>query len=1207
MGARSGEGPTNLRVMSEKTAFVHLHSHTEYSLLDGLCRVKDLVAATADRGMPAAAITDHGNLFGAHDFYKACQAKGIKPIIGCEAYISKGSMAVKRPTARGERENNHFVLLATNETGYRNLVRLVSRAHTEGMYYKPRIDKDLLSRHAEGLIGMSACLAGELAETCVRANDLGKAERVAREYAEIFGPDNFYLELENHGIREQKQALEGVLEVHRKTGLPLVATNDSHYLAKEHADAHDLMMCIGTGKKVADTNRLRYDQHEFYLKTPQEMWQLFGHWPEALRNTLLIAERCDLTLDLGQHASHFPKFNADPGFDDLAYLTRLGAEGVRKRYGVEDVAKPKDEREKEIADRFFFELEVIQRTNYVNYFLVVSDFVQHAKREGVPVGPGRGSGAGSLLAYVLEITDLDPLRFGLYFERFLNPERVSPPDFDIDFCQRRRGEVIQYVKQRYGRENTAQIITFGSMGAKSVIRDVARVLDIPLPVADRIAKAVPEGPDVTLAKALEKSPDFRQIATTDPDAKRIMEYAPVLEGLPRNPGTHAAGVVIGERPLDEIVPMTLDKDKGEPQTQWQMKQVEDAGLLKMDFLGLKTLTVIQDAVDHVRNTRGVEVDIGLADYDDAATYQLLARGDTVGVFQLESGGMQDLLRKMEISTFEELMAIIALYRPGPMGMIPDYVARKKGEVPIAYDHPLLEDVLKETYGIFVYQEQVQKAANVLAGFSLGEGDVLRRAMGKKNPVEMEGQRAKFVEGCVRNGIPKARAAQIFDLIAKFAEYGFNKSHTAAYAVVAYQTAYLKAHYPVEFMAALLTSEMDRPDKLAKFLAATQAMRIEIQPPDVNASGRYFTPDGAAIRFGMAGIKGVGGSAVDAIVAEREAQGPYAGLADFCLRIEAPTVNKKCLESLIRAGAFDFTGLSRGRLFEGLETVMTHAASRRRERQSGQSLLFDLLSPEDGGETGTPRDDDILPEAPAWPTAQMLREEKDLLGFFVSGHPLDSFRWELEKLQSHGLSELTDLEHDTPVTVGGMVKGFRKLFTRKTGEAMAAFALEGLETQVDAVAFPAAFKQCGVYLVDDARLMLTGRWQREEGFSGKVIVDKAVPLDRAAELITDRLRLRLPPVASEAEAAPILRSLHETSLHYPGSVRILIEIPLPQDLVVLDAAESCGVKVTRELIVRLEELLGPDGVAVRPKKPEDLAGRNGPRNGPRARPLTRADR
>ncbi len=1153
-----------------KQPFVHLHFHTQYSLLDGACRVKSAMETAQAQGMSAVAITDHGVLYGAVDFYKTAKSYGVKPILGCEVYTTPENTGMtERKTGRDGSQSNHLVLLAENEVGYQNLVQLVSRAHLDGFYYKPRIDKALLREYNEGLIGLSACLKGEIPEHCVRG-DVDGAVQKTEEFTDILGKDNFYIELQDHGIQEQRIANEGLLEVAKRTGLPLVATNDVHYIAPEHHTAHDVMICLQTQSVMSDPNRMKYQSDQFYMKTPEEMWDLFREYPDALKNTLAIAERCNVELQLDKEF-HFPLYQLPEGENQKHYLAQVAKEGLKYRYGVEDVDHPKNEEEKKIADRFYHELNVIEKTGFINYFLVVWDFVRFARERHIPVGPGRGSGAGSIMAYVLGITGIDPLQYDLIFERFLNPDRVSPPDFDIDFCQSRRDEVIDYVKEKYGRDSVAQIITFGTLGAKTVIRDVGRVLEIPFNECDRLAKLIPEEPGMTLEKALQQSPDFKKATETEEHAKRIMQHARVLEGLPRNPGTHAAGVVIGEKPLVEILPLARDKDK-EVVTQFEMKPLEQTGLLKMDFLGLKTLTVIQETIDHVKKTKDIDLDMETLPMNDEPTFALLNRGDTIGVFQIESQGMRDLLRRIGLTCFEEIIAMIALFRPGPMNMLDDYVNRKHGKVKIKYDHSLLEPILKETYGVMLYQEQVQRAANVLAGYSLGEGDILRRAMGKKTMEEMTQQRDKFVKGCAQHNKINAKTAEkIFNNIERFAGYGFNKSHSAAYAILSYQTAFFKAHYPSEFMAALLSSEMGNADKLPMLIAEAQEMEIEMFPPDVNESEVRFRPVINGMRFGLAGVKNIGVGVVESIIKEREMDGPFKdGLVEFCSRLDSKANNKKVLESLVKCGAFDYTKQSRGRLFNGIEFAINRASEANKDRQSGQGSLFDIL--EDKSEEFRK---DELPPAEPWPASQMLSAEKELLGFYISGHPLTAFEWTLTHYNLANMKELSSIEAGTSTRIGGLVSHYQKKFTKRTQEPMAIFRLAGLQGWVEVVAFPDAFREYGVYLQEDVPIMICGEISQDDRL--KMIAGEMYPLERVHDHFTQNISIHLSAANLQDDRLERIKSILR---RHPGNIPVTVCLQFPGgEKVFIKTDRRLKVSAREKLVHELEHCIGEDSIYV----------------------------
>ncbi|MDD5677625.1 MAG: DNA polymerase III subunit alpha [Kiritimatiellae bacterium] len=1150
------------------TPFVHLHLHTSYSLLDGACRIDPLMEAIQKHGQTAVAMTDHGNMYGAVEFYRAARAKGIKPIIGCEVYEAPGSR-MDRKTDGPRVTASHLVLLAADETGYANLIRLVTAAHLEGYYYKPRIDLEILARYNKGLIGLSACLKGRVAE-CLLAGDEARAAHTAGEYAEILGKDNFYLEIQDHGLPNQKIVNKGMLALAKRVGLPLVATNDVHYLEKSHAAAHEVLLCIQTGTVMSDPKRMQYGSPEFYLKSGAEMARLFGEAPEALSNTVAIAHRCNVELRLNQE-TYYPEFSVPAGFDQKNYLIHLCREGIRRRYGIADPVQPKNERERGIVARLHYEVEVIEKTGFIGYFLVVWDFVRFAREQKIPVGPGRGSAAGSLVSYAMGITNVDPLRYNLVFERFLNPERVSPPDFDIDFCQFRRGEVIEYVKRKYGRENVAQIITFGSLGAKTVIRDVGRALQIPLPECDRLAKMVPEIPDLSLKDAMERNPELKKTAAADANAKKILDHGFVLEGLLRNAGVHAAGVVIGKRPLAELVPLSRDKN-GEIITQFSKDHVEALGLLKADFLGLKTLTVIDETVKLVLETQGVAVDLEQLPMDDSKTYDLLQRGDTIGVFQLESGGMRDLVRRIGLDKIEDLIAMIALYRPGPMNMLEKYVECKADSSKIIYDDPLLKPILEETYGIMLYQEQVQQAAHTLAGYSMGQGDILRRAMGKKKPEEMENQRATFIEGCHKTcKMPPRKAQKIFDNIAKFAGYGFNKSHSTGYAVIAYQTAYLKAHYPEEFMAALISSEIGKPEKMPVFMNEARAMGLEILPPDVNISKARFAPQKGSIRCGLAGIKNIGEQAAEAIVIERQANGPFHGLIDFCVRMDARIINRKVLETLARCGAFDVFGMHRARLFAGIDLGLARAAAIQRDRQTGQGNLF--AQTEAPGRDNEP---EVLPDCPPWHENELLVAEKDLLGIYMSGHPLTQYEPLLQRYRLATMAELMSLENGTITRVGGLVAKVDKKFTRVKKEPMAIIQIEDVEGDMEAVVFPAPYQEYQALLVEGTPVLVCGQIDKKED-AVTMKVYEMYALDQVPRWFTERISLHLPAAHVQPGLMTTIKDLLKAN---PGPTPVVFCLQFQKGEEVFVSTESTyNVNPSEALIREFQRLLGEEGVYV----------------------------
>jgi len=1030
-----------------RDSFVHLHLHTEYSLLDGAIRMKELMKKAAEFKMPAVAITDHGNLFGAIEFYQEATRAGVKPIIGCEAYIAHGSHK-DRPSSR-RAAAYHFTLLAQNEAGYRNLVKLVTAAHLDGFHYAPRIDKELLAAHAAGLIGLSGCLAGEI-NSAIQANNIEKAKASAAEYRDILGAENFFMELHDHGMEAQHKCNRELPQIARDLGIGLVAANDVHFLRRSDHEAHDVMLCIGTGKMVQDENRMRY-MPELYFKSPAEMREVFRDFPEAITNTLEIGERCHVDLEFGR--SKYPEYPAPAGKTRESYLRELCYQGLRERYG-ERAATDSD-----FVKRLDYELGVLEKTGFVSYLLIVWDFIHFAKEKGIPVGPGRGSAAGSMVAYVLGITDIDPLQYGLIFERFLNPDRVSPPDIDVDFCEARRGEVLEYVRQKYGGRRVAQIITFGKLKAKSVVRDVGRVMGLSYRDADRIAKMIPNELNITLDSAVEKNPELKRAVATEPATRQLFDYAKILEGLSRNAGVHAAGVVIADRDLSDYIPLCRDVKGNDVISQYPMGPLNDLGLLKMDFLGLKTLTVIEDTLTLIHK-REPNFSLKNIPLDDAEAFALYNRGETVGLFQMESGGMTSTARQFDVRKIDDIIALIALYRPGPMDLIGDYIKRKKGLTKIRYEHPLLEEICADTYGVMIYQEQVMAAASKLAGYSLAQGDLLRRAMGKKDKEKMAKERKNFIEGCARtNKIPEKKANAIFDLLEKFAGYGFNKSHSAAYGLISYQTAYLKAHYPVEFMAGLLSNEINNTDKISVFVGECKRMGISILPPDINKSGLKFTPEMwegpqcpdrrgteaaptlPAIRYGLAAIKHVGESAMESAIREREQQGNFTSLEDFCGRLDSRVANRKILESLMKTGAFDFLGRDRAELFACIEEALSSSAAAHRDRIAGQVSLFD--------ETTAPTASRKKPLAP-WSEHEKLSYEKELLGFYVSGHPLDAYVDFFTAKKYRSIASLSELDDRAPFKIAGAIVEVEKKFTRREGKAFAVVWIEDLTSMLEVV-------------------------------------------------------------------------------------------------------------------------------------------------------------
>ncbi|HEY8902543.1 MAG TPA: DNA polymerase III subunit alpha [Chthoniobacterales bacterium] len=1021
--------------------FVHLHLHTEYSLLDGAVRTKALMKRALEYGMPAVAMTDHGNLFGAVEFYQNAVKAGVKPIIGCEMYIAPGSMREKKASS-GKDAAYHFTLLAETDEGYRNLVKLVSAAHLEGFYYKPRVDKELLAQHSAGLIALSGCLKGEVNQW-LQQGQPQKARETVAAYRDIFGGENFFIELHDHGIEQQKRNNPELIRIAKEFGLGLVAANDVHFLDRTHHDAHDVMICIGTGAMIHDEKRMHYVP-ELYFKSGDEMAAIFAEVPEACANTLRIAERVSMQLEFGK--PKYPDYAPPEGKTRMEYLRELCFEGLRARYGE------RAESDEVLRQRLEYELGVIEKTGFISYFLIVWDFIHYAKSRGIPVGPGRGSAAGALIAYVLGITDLDPLRYGLIFERFLNPERVSPPDIDVDFCMDRRGEVIEYVRQKYGERAVSQIVTYGTLGAKSVVRDVSRVMGLSYSEGDRLAKMIPNELNIDLEGAAEKNPELKTAIESEPVTKQVWDYALVLEGLCRNTGIHAAGVVIGDRELDEYIPLCRGKEE-EVVTQYDMGALTDLGMLKMDFLGLKTLTVIQEAVTLIHEHHA-DFDLGKIPIDDPETFALLNSGEVAGVFQID-GGMKTWCKSFDFQSINDIIALNALYRPGPMQFIPDYIDRKKGLKDVKYEHPLLKEVCAETYGIIIYQEQVQRAANVLAGYSLGQADLLRRAMGKKDAEKMAKERVTFVEGCERvNAIPPKTANAIFDFLEKFAQYGFNKSHSAAYGLISYQTAYLKAHYPVEFMCGVMSADSDNTEKLAATLAECKRMDIRVLQPDINESGLKFRPvrqkDGSlGIRFGLAAIKNVGAAAMEAGIAERKKNGPFESIEDFCSRLDSRTVNRKILESLVKCGVFDSFEPSRAAAFASLDEAMAAAASVQRDRASGQVSMFDVFDSTPSKKKGKGRSGPVIEP---WTLSETLANEKELLGFYVTGHPLDDYSGHFDSAKYTRIADAKEIIDAQTVKLAGMIVSAERRFTKKDNKPFCVFTIEDFTGALEVTAW-----------------------------------------------------------------------------------------------------------------------------------------------------------
>ena len=1159
------------------TEFVHLHLHTEFSMLDGACRIGELLDEAARTKVPALAVTEHGNMFSAIAFHDEARKRGVKPILGCEVYVAPESRLTKSG-APGETAN-HLVLLAENLTGYHNLIKLVSSGYTEGFYYRPRIDKTLLSQHAEGLIGLSSCLKGEVA-TGIRIEQTKKARAAAAAYRDILGAGNFFLEMQYQGIDEQLIVNEGLLPIARDLDLPLICTNDVHYLRQGDHHPHDVLLCIGTGKTVHDESRLRYHGDQFYLKSPAEMAAVFVDHLEALRNTVAIAERCNVDLSGGEN--HLPNFDVPAPYTLDSYFEHVVRQGFEYRSNrwQRRLAEGALEQPLEAYEaRLSYEIEMIKRMKYPGYFLIVWDFIRYAREHNIPVGPGRGSAAGSLVAYCLQITDVDPLEFGLIFERFLNPERVSLPDIDIDFCERRRGEVIEYVTRKYGRENVAQIITFGTMKARAAVRDVGRALDIPYADVDRVAKQIPSTLDMTLERAQAENPALVELKNRDGRIKELLAVAQRLEGLTRHASVHAAGVVIAPRPLTEFVPL-YKSQRDEITTQWAMKEIERIGLLKMDFLGLSTLTLLDDAVAAIRADGRAEIALDTIPLDDEKTFQLFSDGQTLGIFQFESSGMRDTLRKAKPRRLDDLIALNALYRPGPLrgGVIDDFIARKHGKVSITYELPELEPILRDTYGVIAYQEQVMRIASDLAGFSMGEADLLRKAMGKKDASVMEGQRDRFVKGAIDRGVPKGKASKIFDLMEYFAGYGFNKSHSTAYALLAYQTAYLKANFPWYFMAALLTIESQNTDKLAMYLGECRDLGVPILPPDINSSALTFTVTSDGVRFGLGAVKNVGESAILSMLAFRTAQRSITSLHALCESIDLRLVNKRVLESLVKAGAFDGLGSApkltppalRARLFEAVDRALEHGTRSQRDRDRGQSQLFG--DPEGNGDFGGIR----LPEAAPWSESQQLAYEKEALGLYLSGHPLDRFADELRRVGAITSIELAGAEGE--VLVGGIVSACRPLKTRR-GNRMAVFTLDDPLGGVEVVVFPEPFEKYASLVENDTMVIVRGKLERDDE-TRRILASELLPIRALQETLVRQfdVRLKAPPHDRET-----FERLAELFARHRGDRPVSVELEVQgkgRPMRVRADLAQVRVKPSAGLIEEVERICGQGAVSLR---------------------------
>lgn len=1065
--------------------FTHLHLHTQYSLLDGAIRLDDLFSKARDFKMSAVAMTDHGNLFGAIEFYQKALQYGLKPIIGCEVYVAPGSRFDK--DSRGSIDTSfHLTLLVENDTGYKNLIKLITLSYFEGFYYRPRIDKELIKRYNEGLIALSGCLHGEIPSLIIQGS-YEKAKEACIEFREIFSEKRFYLELQENGIKEQSIVNQGLLRLSKELSLPLVATNDCHYLEKDDFKAHEILLCIQTGKTLNSPDHLRFESRELYFKSPEEVISSFSYCPAAVKNTCEISERCNLKINFDEY--HFPDYRVPEGETPNSYLEKLAKTGLEERLKHSYYQKHSNYEimKEKYQKRLENELNIIRAAGFSSYFLIVADFVNYAKRKNIPVGPGRGSGAGSLVAFALKITEIDPIRYDLLFERFLNLERVSLPDIDIDFCMERRDEVIEYVTKTYGKENVAQIITFGKMQAKGVIRDVGRVLGMPYKEVDKIAKLIPNIPGISLQQAIEQEPSLKELYKNNEQIKHLIDLSRALEGLPRHASTHAAGIVISDKPLTEYLPLYRGQH-GEILTQYAMKEVVNIGLIKFDFLGLKTLTVINKTLEQLRKkTDPIFIDINNLPLDDPLTYKLLSAGETDGVFQLESSGMKDLLIRMKPENIEDIIALLALYRPGPLGsgMIEDFIKRKHGKIPIEYEIPELEPILKDTYGVILYQEQVMQIANDIANFSLGEADLLRRAMSKKRPEEIRELEERFLKGAMEKRINPSKAEKLFNRMLQFGGYGFNKSHSTAYAIIAFQTAYLKAHYPIEFMASLLTCEMGDEDKVARHLSECREKGIEILPPDVNESLRDFTVVGNRIRFGLAGIKNVGDAAIEAIIQERERGGPFTSIFDFCKRVDLRKVNKRVIESLIKCGAFDFTRIYRSRLMAVLEDTYENAQNLQKERANGQIDLFSMFS------ESSKKLEMTYPEIDEWSDNELLAYEKEILGFYITGHPLVRYKRFIEKITNIDTSRINFKSIEKEIKIVGMVRSLKEINTKK-GERMAFVTLEDLKGTIEVIIFPDLYKEIAILLRSEEPLLVNGILGQDED-NVKIIAKKVFSL------------------------------------------------------------------------------------------------------------------
>ena len=1164
--------------------FTHLHLHSEYSLLDGACDLKKLTKQVAKMGQKAVAMTDHGNIYGAVHFFDAAKAAGVKPILGCELYVCKGEDH-RVPGQSSGGDYNHLLVIAENEEGYQNLVKITSEASLHGFYRKPRISKKFLAQHAKGLIASSACLSGELCETLMAGN-YEKAKAVALEHQDIFGKGNYYLEVQDQGLEQERKIQKDLFRLEKELGIPMIATNDSHYLCGEDSHAHDVMLCVQTGSKIHETNRFRFDSDQFFVKSADQMEQIFGSEPHVLANTMEIAERCNLKLH--KVDDPFPQTDVPPGHTIDSYFEEVCRQGFKKR--LDTHIKHLQETGRlthtvaEYEQRLSYEIGIIHQMHYSGYFLIVWDFIKYAKDHGIPVGPGRGSGAGSLVAYCMEITNIDPMHNVLLFERFLNPERVSMPDIDVDFCMNRRGEVYDYVVRKYGRDQVSQIITFNTMAAKAAIKDCGRALDLPYGDVDKIAKLIPSTVGMTIDKALEDVPDLQKIYDNDATVRNLIDTAKKLEGLVRGSGVHASAVVIAPRPLTELVPVAKTKND-EIVTAYDMKSVDKMGLLKFDFLGLTTLTVIDACLKHIERNRGVKVDMATIPLDDTETFvKVFQQAMTSGVFQFESSGMRDMLRRYKPERLEELTALTALYRPGPIqgGMTDDYIERKWGRRKVEYTLPPMEKVLKETLGVMVYQEQVMQIANVLANYSLGEADLLRRAMGKKKPEEMAKQRSRFIDGALANGHPKDKVVEIFDQMEKFAGYGFNKSHSAAYGLVSYETAYLKTHYPVEFMAALLTSETSKPENVVKYIGECRDTGIAVEPPDVQVSMAHFTPTGDAIRFGLAAVKNVGGNAIESIIkAREELGGRFSSIWEFCEKVDLRVMNKRVIESLIKAGALDSLG-KRGPLMAAVDKAIERAQKAQRDAEQGQAGLFGLFDEA----TPTAKTGDDLPRVPDWEETERLNNEKEVLGFYVSGHPLDKYAEKIRNLPGV-ISTVDALERKPPerrwgkeidpadeIQVAGLIVGLRVQKSKRDGKVYAMASLEDAYGKIDMICFSRDYERLQQQLHIEAPVLVRGILMGDDEAAPKISLSGIYPLDAVQIKLPSGIRLRL-NLDNVSEA--LFTQIKQAADAAPGPGKIMIHLEKKGEYAVVLEPEAMSVSADKAWIENMEALVGKGSV------------------------------